>query len=60
MSRTVNGTLLSRPTETIYGIQSRYDDIDVALTNTFQRTFLSNVLGDHVNEGSAANCREER
>ncbi len=53
-SRTVNGTLFNRPTETVYGVQSRYDDIDLALTNTFQRAFLSNVLADHVNEGSAA------
>ena len=33
-SRTVDGTLFGLPSETIYGIQSRYDDIDVALSNT--------------------------
>jgi hypothetical protein len=51
-SRTIRSTLYGLPTETVFGIQSRYDDIDVALTNTVQRTFLSNVLIDHVNEGS--------
>jgi hypothetical protein len=52
-SRTINGTLFDRPTETVFGVQSRYDDIDVALTNTVRRMFLSNILGDHVNEGNA-------
>ena len=33
-SRTINGTLFSRPTETVFGIQSRYDDIDLGLSNT--------------------------
>jgi hypothetical protein len=53
-SRTVDGTLFGRPSETVFGIQSRYDDIDVALTDTFQRQFLSNILSDHINEGAAA------
>jgi len=52
-SRTVNGTLFNMPTETVLGFQSRYDDIDVALTNTVQRAFLSNILRDHVSEGNA-------
>ena len=51
-SRTVNGTLLNRPTETMFGVQSRYDDITVGLSNTTQRLFLSNILVDHVNEGN--------
>ena len=51
-SRTVNGTLLNRPTETVFGVQSRYDDITVGLSNTTQRLFLSNILVDHVNEGN--------
>ena len=34
----------------MFGIQSRYDDIDLALSNTVQRQLLSNVLADHVNE----------
>ena len=34
VSRTINGTLFSRPTETLFGVQTRYDDIDVSLGNT--------------------------
>jgi opacity protein-like surface antigen len=52
-SRTVNGSLFNMPTETVFGVQSRYDDINVGLSNTVQRQFLSNVLYDHVNEGNA-------
>jgi outer membrane receptor protein involved in Fe transport len=52
-SRTVNGALFNLPTETVYGFQSRYDDINVALTNTVQRQFLSSVLADHVAEANA-------
>ena len=52
-SRTIEGSLFGRPTETVFGIQSRYDDITVALNNTVQRQFLSNILADHVNEGNA-------
>jgi outer membrane receptor protein involved in Fe transport len=52
-SRTINGTLFNLPTETVFGIQSRYDDINLALTNTVQRQLLSSVLADHVNEGNA-------
>ncbi len=52
-SRTIDGTLFGRPTETVFGIQSRYDDIDTGLTNTFQRQLLSNILLDHVDEGNA-------
>ncbi len=52
VSRTINGTLLNRPTETTFGAQTRYDDIDVGLSDTAQRLFLSNILVDHVNEGN--------
>ena len=52
VSRTINGTLFSRPTETLFGVQTRYDDIDVGLGNTAQRLFLSNTLVDHVGEGN--------
>ena len=52
VSRTINGTLFNRPTETIFGVQSRYDDIDVGLSDTTHRLFLSNILVDHVNEGN--------
>jgi hypothetical protein len=51
-SRTYNGSLAGLPMETIFGIQTRYDDIDLALTETFQRSFLSNIRSDHVGEGS--------
>jgi outer membrane receptor protein involved in Fe transport len=52
-SRTVDGTLFGRPSETVFDIQSRYDDINVALSNTLQRQFLSSILADHINEGNA-------
>ena len=51
-SRTLNGTLFDRPTETVFGVQSRYDDITVGLSNTTHRLFLSNVLVDDVKEGN--------
>jgi outer membrane receptor protein involved in Fe transport len=53
VSRTIQASLFGRPSETVFGVQSRYDDITVALTNTVQRQFLSNVLTDHVAEGNA-------
>jgi hypothetical protein len=53
VSRTFQGALFGRPAETVVGVQARYDDIDVALTDTVQRQFLSNILLDHVNEGNA-------
>jgi len=53
-SRTFNGALAGFATETTIGIQTRYDDIDLGLTNTFQRGFLSNIRSDKVQEGSAA------
>jgi outer membrane receptor protein involved in Fe transport len=53
-ARTFVGALAGFATETTIGIQTRYDDIDVALTNTFQRGFLSNIRTDKVQEGSAA------
>jgi outer membrane receptor protein involved in Fe transport len=52
-SRTVSGSLFGFATETVYGIQSRYDDINVALSNTVQRQFLSSILTDHIEEGNA-------
>jgi opacity protein-like surface antigen/outer membrane receptor protein involved in Fe transport len=52
VSRTINSTLFNRPTETIFGVQSRYDDIDVGLSDTVDRLFLSNITFDHVNEGN--------
>jgi hypothetical protein len=51
-SRTFDGSLAGLPTETTFGIQTRYDAIDLALTETFQRAFLSNIRSDKVGEGS--------
>lgn len=52
MSRTLNGSFAGRPMQTTIGLQSRHDSIDLTLTNTFQRGFLSNVRSDKVGEGS--------
>jgi hypothetical protein len=52
VSRTFNGTLFNLPSQTVVGLQTRDDDINVGLTNTFRRQFLSNTLFDHVNEGN--------
>ncbi|WP_249780686.1 TonB-dependent receptor [Bradyrhizobium sp. dw_78] len=51
-SRTLNGAFAGRPMETTFGVQTRYDDIDLGLTDTYQRAFLSNVRSDKVGEGS--------
>jgi len=51
-SRTLNGTFAGRLMETTFGVQTRYDDIDLGLTDTFQRSFLSNVRSDKVQEAS--------
>ena len=51
-SRTINGSFAGRPMETTFGIQTRYDAINLGLTDTFQRSFLSNVRSDNVGEGS--------
>ncbi len=52
VSRTLNGSLFGLPSQTVFGLQTRDDNIDVGLSNTFQRELLSNVLFDHVNEGN--------
>jgi len=51
-SRTLDGSFAGRPMQTTFGVQTRYDDIALALTDTFQRSFLSNVRSDKVGEGS--------
>jgi hypothetical protein len=58
-SRTFNGSLAGLRTETTFGIQTRYDDIDLALTDTFQRSLLSNIRSDKVSEGSAGIYAED-
>jgi outer membrane receptor protein involved in Fe transport len=52
-SRTLNGSFAARPVETTFGVQIRDDAIDLGLTDTYQRVFLSNIRSDRVNEGSA-------
>ena len=52
ISRTLNGSFAGLPMQTTFGLQSRYDAVDLALSNTFQRSFLSNIRGDKVGEGS--------
>ena len=51
-ARTFNWTAGSLRQETTFGVQSRYDDVTLGLTNTFQRQFLSNIRTDLVREGS--------
>jgi len=51
-SRTLNWSLAGLPMQTTFGVQTRYDAIELALTDTFQRNFLSNVRSDRVGEGS--------
>jgi opacity protein-like surface antigen/outer membrane receptor protein involved in Fe transport len=53
VSRTIDSTLFSMPTETVFGMQTRYDDISDSLSNTFQRQLLFNTLIDHVQEANA-------
>ncbi len=51
-SRTFRSRLAGLPMETEIGIQSRYDDIRLDLTNTALRQFLSPIRSDAVQEGS--------
>ncbi|AXK83184.1 TonB-dependent receptor [Pseudolabrys taiwanensis] len=51
-SHTIKGRLGAFDTETMVGIQTRYDDIHVGLYNTVQRQITSTTRDDHVKEGS--------
>jgi outer membrane receptor protein involved in Fe transport len=51
-SRTLDGSFAGLSMRTTFGVQTRYDDIDLALTDTFQRAFLADVRSDKVGEGS--------
>jgi hypothetical protein len=51
-SRSFLGSIGGLPVETVVGVQTRFDDIDLALTNTVRRDFLSNVRRDKVKEAS--------
>ncbi|WP_445217536.1 TonB-dependent receptor [Bradyrhizobium sp. Pa8] len=52
ISRTLNGSFAGLTMQTTIGLQSRYDSINLALSNTFQRGFLSSIRSDKVGEGS--------
>ena len=52
ISRTLIGSFAGLPMQTVVGLQSRYDAIDLALSNTFQRSFLFSIRNDKVGEGS--------
>jgi outer membrane receptor protein involved in Fe transport len=51
-SRTYKYSYAGLPTETTFGIQTRYDAISLGLTDSYQRTFLANIRTDRVGEGS--------
>ncbi len=51
-SRTLSGAFAGRPMETTFGMQTRYDSIDLGLTDTYHRAFLSNFRSDKVGEAS--------
>jgi outer membrane receptor protein involved in Fe transport len=51
-SRTYQYSYAGMPTETTFGVQTRYDAISLGLTDTYQRTFLANIRSDNVGEGS--------
>lgn len=51
-SHTFNHYFAGLAMETEIGVQTRYDDITVSLSNTFQRQFLSGTRSDKVKEGS--------
>ncbi|MGQ0682339.1 TonB-dependent receptor [Bradyrhizobium sp.] len=52
VSRTFYGSFAGLPMQTAFGIQSRYDAIDLGLANTWQRNILSDIRTDRVGEGS--------
>jgi outer membrane receptor protein involved in Fe transport len=52
LSREYRHTLFGSPAETTFGLQTRYDRIDVGLFNTAQRNILSVVRDDTVDEAS--------
>lgn len=51
-SHTFNHAVAGLPMQTEIGIQSRYDDIKVALSKTYQRQFWEGTRNDKVKEGS--------
>ena len=59
VSRTVDGTFFGRPIETVFGAQTRYDDINVGLSNTAQRLLLLEYPGRPRRGGERRNLRSE-
>jgi opacity protein-like surface antigen/outer membrane receptor protein involved in Fe transport len=53
-SRTFEATFAGLPTETVFGVQGRYDDITTALNFSYQRQLLAPYINDHTGEGNAA------
>jgi hypothetical protein len=53
-SHRIKGTFGDLPTETAFGIQTRLDSINLGLSNTLQRRYLSTIRDDKVWEGSAS------
>ncbi|MGB7098178.1 MAG: TonB-dependent receptor, partial [Xanthobacteraceae bacterium] len=51
-SRTFVGTVAGVPIETVFGAQTRYDDIITQLNYSYQRQLLSPYIDDHVGEGN--------
>lgn len=51
-SQTFNHRFANLPMETTFGVQTRYDDINVGLFKTVDRQIISTVREDHVQEGS--------
>jgi outer membrane receptor protein involved in Fe transport len=58
VSHIFKGNIGGVRSDTKIGLQTRYDDIDVALGKTYQRTPLSTVRSDKVNEGSLSGYLE--
>lgn len=52
-SHTIKSDFAALPVETTFGVQTRYDDIRLGLFRTAQRTPLSTVRADDVQEASA-------
>jgi outer membrane receptor protein involved in Fe transport len=59
-SHTLRRSFLGFDAESEFGLQLRYDDIDLGLFNTFQRTPISTIRTDHVNETSAGLYYQEK
>ncbi len=51
-SRTYKYNYAGLPTETTFGVQTRFDDIALGLSDVYRRTFLASILSDKVTEGS--------